>query len=79
MIFRVQFVGKTTMSKTYLILFSIIFLLVYPYLYIAYKLYHAFPDVPVINETWWSHENPADEDRNIYPFKINVSQEVSST
>lgn len=34
------------------------------------------PILPKIENTWWSSQDPTEEDTSILPFRINVSDEV---
>lgn len=75
----IQVSNERAMSRISMILFVVVLLLLSPYLFVIYIISNSAPDVPTIQETWWTDEDPAKEDRKIHPFQINISKEVGFT
>lgn len=46
-------------------------------IYRSLKSYFKPPPVPVLTEKWWGPGIAVHENREIVPFKINISEEVS--
>ncbi|XP_045474673.1 juvenile hormone epoxide hydrolase 1-like [Harmonia axyridis] len=63
-------------SRTFFVLILLASVFISPFVYLYHKLVNYQPGIPVLEETWWTDENPEKEDKNIYPFKINITQEI---
>lgn len=59
-------------------LVALVFLLIAISVYFKIKPMFGYPEKPHVSDIWWGPSDLSSIDTSIKPFKINVSNEVSS-